>query len=272
MQSFFGNLIGPLYATIFASPWFYPMHKAIFHLGLRGMGCFNCTARTSGEDHFVRRTLPTLLSTNHPVLFDVGANVGNYTHLLHSQLPGAKLFSFEPHPRNFSSLESRVGGYANCINIALGCDCREVDLFDRADQDGSSHASLHRDVISDFHHQSVVAHSTEMKTVDVVAREHDVARIDLLKIDTEGHEYDVLRGASGMIAERRISAIQFEFGSLQCYSRAFLRDFKKLLPGYTFFRLLPRSLLKINWTPVETEIFGYQNIVAISEEVLGTSN
>jgi hypothetical protein len=46
-------------------------------------------------------------------------------------------------------------------------------------------------------------------------------------------------------------------------SRSFLRDFRKLLPGYRLFRLLPRGRLEITDEPIMSEIFAYQNVIGL---------
>jgi len=50
-------------------------------------------------------------------------------------------------------------------------------------------------------------------------------------------------------------------------SRAFFRDFWRLLENYQFYRLLPNHMLEIkNYSPLSCEIFAYQNIVAILKD------
>jgi hypothetical protein len=63
-----------------------------------------------------------------------------------------------------------------------------------------------------------------MTTVDRYCTENEVAGIDLLKLDVEGHELDVLDGAAGMLSERRIRLIAFEFGGTNIDSRIFFRE------------------------------------------------
>ena len=50
------------------------------------------------------------------------------------------------------------------------------------------------------------------------------ARFALVKIDTEGHDLTVLRGARAMLAEHRIAVVQFEYNHRWVFARAFLRD------------------------------------------------
>jgi hypothetical protein len=86
----------------------------------------------------------------------------------------------------------------------------------------------------------------------------------LLKIDTEGNELDVLRGAINSINQKKIKAIHFEFNEMNVISRVFFRDIYLMLKDYKLYRLLPYGMTEINvYSPLFCEIFAYQNIVAI---------
>ena len=112
-----------------------------------------------------------------------------------------------------------------------------------------------------------------MTTLDAYARENGVRRIALLKVDTEGNEYKVLLGARELLRSGAIAAIQFEFNEMNVASRVFVRDFLDLLPNYDMYRLLPRGLLRIDpYIPVYSEIFGFQNIVAIRRDPPGSQS
>ena len=56
-----------------------------------------------------------------------------------------------------------------------------------------------------------------------------IEHIHFLKLDVEGHEVAVLRGAQGMLNRGAISMIQFEFGPANIYSRSYFYDFWSLL-------------------------------------------
>lgn len=69
-----------------------------------------------------------------------------------------------------------------------------------------------------------------------------------------------------LLAENRIGVIHFEFNEMNEGSGCFMRDFRTVLAGYRFFRLLPNALLELSREPVLSEIFGFQNIIAIRED------
>jgi hypothetical protein len=88
--------------------------------------------------------------------------------------------------------------------------------------------------------------------------------ISLLKIDTEGHEFEVLLGARNAIDRGSIEVVHLEFNEMNVISRIFCRDFFELLKDYSFYRMLPDGLLPLGpYTAVTCELFAYQNLVAI---------
>ncbi|MEP7359891.1 MAG: FkbM family methyltransferase, partial [Anaerolineales bacterium] len=99
--------------------------------------------------------------------------------------------------------------------------------------------------------------------------QHGLRHISLLKIDTEGHELSVLRGAVETLAANRIEAVQFEFNRMHVISRVFLSDIVNALPGYHFYRLLPDGLVPITFQPpFRSEIFAFQNIAALRRDLI----
>ncbi len=251
---------------MFARPMFQKLNSALFYLSLHGLGVLNWQDdEISGERYLLRTWLPKAISGRHLVFFDVGANVGHYSEMMLECFPTAFVHAFEPHPRNYLHLLERAipGHRAKCHNIAIGQSSSSMTLYDHADNDGSQHASLHEATITEFHEHSAAATQVRVATLDDVAATEGVEYIDFLKIDTEGHELAVLAGASRLLNERRIGHIQFEFNALHVFSRAFFRDFRNILPDYEFYRLLPKGLLPLGTNITSTEIFGFQNILAV---------
>lgn len=90
--------------------------------------------------------------------------------------------------------------------------------------------------------------------------------IALVKIDTEGHDLAVLRGAVPLLSAGRIAAIQFEYNHRWVFARAFLRDaFELLQPaGYRLGKLTPLGVeFYPGWDP-ELESFVEGNYVALT--------
>jgi hypothetical protein len=82
--------------------------------------------------------------------------------------------------------------------------------------------------------------------LDDYADAHNVASVDLLKMDIEGHELFALRGATRLFDAGRVKALTFEFGSANVNSRTFFRDFWDMLVAYGFSisRIVPGGRLR----------------------------
>ncbi len=264
------KIIKKIYRYLFANQRSYGLNKFLFDCSLHGLGIMNYQNSTiSGERHFVTKVLNNLLKgIKKPVFFDVGANVGNYSKLLLNEYHNSIIYAIEPHPKNFVKLKENLSSSVKTMNLALGSSKGDLVLFDRDDFEGSSHASLYEDVIKELHHKKTIESKVKINTLDNLAIELGVNNIDLLKIDTEGHELEVLKGASMLLEKQSISVIHIEFNEMNVISRVFFRDIRKMLPGFRFFRLLPNSMIEILEQPLYSEIFAFQNIICLKKELI----
>ena len=218
----------------------------------------------SGEIHFLKHELPKLLNRSRPLVFDVGANQGDYAELVREYLPQAKIIAFEPGPAAFVRLQNRRLQDTEAFPYALADKAGQAMLYDHGQQEGSEHASLFGEVFVDvYHSRQVQAHKVKVMTLDGFCQQARIPRIDFLKIDVEGAELRVLQGAKKLLAQGAIQVVQFEFNEMNVTARVFLKDFYDLLPDYDFFRVTPKGLLRLGEYHPKNEIFAYQNIVAV---------
>lgn len=256
-----------MYARIFAKKFFLNFNYLLLSLSIRGLGIYNhYNMKLSGEINFIKKYLSR--NKKQMIVFDVGANKGNYTNILLSHIKNInKIYCFEPHPITFKKLKENFADNPNVklLNLALFSKKSKISLYDYSNNDGSSHASLCDDIFKIVHMANAVSHPIEASTIDCIVDEYNIQMIDFLKIDVEGYELDVLKGAEGMINDKKISIIQFEFTQLNSTTRIFFKDFYDLLRhNYNIYRLLPNTLIEIKeYHPTYHEIFGYQNFVAI---------
>ena len=253
------------YQRFFCRKHFYKLNWLLYQLSLRGIGVLNYQdMEISGEGAFIDQVVAKLSS---PVVFDVGANVGGYASAILRANACARLFAFEPHPSTFGRLEKQARqNNFHAVQSACGSEEGRLTLYDY-EMEGTSHASAVSGVISGIHQQEEVAIKVPVTTIDVFARSRDIDSIDLLKVDTEGYELEVLKGAQSMIGEGLVRCIQLEFNEMNVQSRTFARDFVELLDEYRFFRILPDGLVELGtYHPLKYEIFAFQNLVAVHEE------
>jgi FkbM family methyltransferase len=257
-----------LYVKLFARKYFINFNKLLYRLSLGGLGILNHkTSAISGELAFLNNYLLDKMG----VVIDVGANIGNYSKEALEINPYIKVVAFEPHPETFSKLSENLSSYASSvklINKGVSSHSGVLELFDYANSGGSGHASLFQDVLTNIHgSDNVVSHSVELTTIDNFINQEEISEIILLKIDTEGNELEILKGAKQSLLEKKIKAIHFEFNEMNVISRSYFRDFWEMLGDFRIYRLLPKEIIEIKkYTPLFCEVFAYQNIVAILKD------
>jgi len=262
------QLLISIYRIIFARPIFFRLNDMLFRLILRGLGILNFeNSKISGEDYLINKILPTKLKISNPIIFDVGANIGDYSLALSGRFPNSIIYSFEPHPETFSRLKSNIPtNNIKLFNFALGEKKDTLTLYDRNDSNGSPFASLHKEAITDIQNKGTIEIPVQVFTLDEFTTENNISRIDFLKIDTEGNELSILKGAKNLLDECKIGCIHFEFNEMNVVSRTFMRDFRIILKNYQLYRLLPKGLLLLNDSPIASELFAYQNILAVPKK------
>ena len=223
----------------------------------------NQDPRTSGEYQFLRSLAKNWGTC--PVVLDVGANRGGYAQVVREVAPQALVYAFEPHPNHYPVLVkgSTQYGYVP-VNAGCGERAHSSFLYDFKEQDGSPLASMYQPAIESYWSTEAVSYPVDIITLDQFVRQKNIHHVDLLKIDTEGHECKVLEGFQTSLRENIVDVIQFEFNSMNVISRTFIRDFYERLPNYVFYRMLSQSLVPLaQYSTTLCEIFAYQNIVAI---------
>lgn len=261
------KIVYRVYATLFANRFCLYFNKLLFQLSLRGLGILNhVDYKISGERHLLKNIVPKYSPT---LIFDVGANVGNYT-LEARKYNRCPIFSFEPNPPTANQLKINIRECTNTSIFEIGMSNIKgsAEIFDDSTKESTSQASLYSEVISDFHHHEVKSTHIALTTIDEFCSDKNIKNISLLKIDTEGNEFKILEGAKQMISANQIDIIHFEFNSMNIASRVYFKDFFKVLSNYNLYRLLPHSILKLDYlNPVEYEIFAFQNIIAIRKDI-----
>lgn len=168
--------------------------KAIYTLGVYELA----------QTELIWRSLPFV-----DAFVDAGANIGYFSLLaLGNRKFSGDIYSFEPHPSIFERLSQNVYAQAN--------GRRRASLYMAALSDRPGVAKLF--VPDGFQANEGVA-SLERPAEGCAALDTELVSLDgavpsnkkyIIKIDTEGHEAAVLRGASGLLKAGRVKAVFFE--------------------------------------------------------------
>jgi len=138
-----------------------------------------------------------------PTVFDVGANTGFYSMAALALAPTACVHAFEPVPRIAQALTTNimVNGLSNRVRVntcAVAEHSGQVELHVPDETWGN--ATLN---VDGFRGLAGHVEHVEAVTLDDYVAMHAIERIDVLKIDVEGHEDAVLRGARSVLARHR---------------------------------------------------------------------
>ncbi len=224
----------------------------------------------TGESYLMKEVLPKYFDVERMTVFDIGANSGKYTALLSNTWPNATIYSFEPNPDVYSSLARCNSASVKTFPIGFGSIQQPRKLYTYQDTTGSSeHGSLLEGVFTNLHReQELASHEIQIDTLDHFCSENSIHQIDFLKIDTEGFEYEVLKGGSALLSQDKIGIIQLEFNEMNIVSRVFLLDFFELLgEKFDFFRLQKNALHPMRIYSSYDEVFRYQNLVLINKSL-----
>ncbi len=206
------------------------------------------------------------------VIFDVGANEGDYTELVLGALRDRKLtiHAFEPDKDTMQRMKLRFVGNdrIRMVNNGLSDKPGTTSFYKypggrlSSVHDAEQHKSRYRTRPT----EEIV--TIELTTVDRYCQENGINAIDLLKIDTEGHDWFVLQGAREMIGSGRVRNIQFEFSEMNVVSRTFFADFWKFLsPQYELFRMCKDGLVPIGaYDSLLHEVYYVANFFAIAKK------
>ena len=252
-----------VYSLLFSRVCFEKLNFLFFDIGLHGLGILNCQRKITGESSFLDNYLKKRIN---PIVFDIGANEGDYCKKVIKANGNVKLLAFEPHPDTFNRLVYKFMNFDSIYfyNFAFGDKIEKSKLYDYKNSKGTSHASKFKDVIRVLHDSNFDEYNIQSLTLDYFVENNSIESIDLIKIDTEGSEFNILLGGIETIRLGKVKAIHFEFNEMNVFSKKFFKDFWDLLSDYKLYRMLPKGLLRIDkYSPIKCEIFAYQNIVAI---------
>lgn len=191
---------------------------------------FSYDFETNGERLLIERLKPLDIGT----VFDVGANIGDWTGMALENFPNASVHSFEISKSTFERLNQ-----AHAANPRV-----TLNNFGLSDSEGTV---VYKDygataggntILSNanYHDHKITPDlkETRVTTGDAYCAERGVQQIDLLKIDVEGAEHMVLHGLRGMLGARKIRLVQFEYGYNSGDAHFLMKDYFRFFAEYDY--------------------------------------
>jgi FkbM family methyltransferase len=132
------------------------------------------------------------------ICLDVGANVGFYTVLLAKKAVAGQVHAFEPVPLNYHILATNV--LANNLQNVVTNQCAVGDAEGKADF-SISQDSAFSSLIDTGRHPRLVETRVPVLTLDSYCEKRELPRVDVMKVDVEGAESKVVRGAIRLLKD-----------------------------------------------------------------------
>lgn len=152
----------------------------------------------------IRRWHDTLDKSQNYVVLDVGANEGQFAHDVLKEFRSVRLVCFEPLEVPYRELSRRFHNdkSVSALNVALGSSCGTVSFHESAFSPASSMLRMNHDSYTSFplvrEAQTIAVNQI---TLDSLERTWDSKDTVVLKLDVQGYELEVLRGAENLLKE-----------------------------------------------------------------------
>lgn len=206
------------------------LHKKLFVLSEMYMDIdkgfrFSYMPDQNGENEFID-TLSNRYQENI-IYFDVGAHVGTYTDIIIDKFQNYQGHLFEPAKSTYKNCMKNHGKNKNLTinNVALSNEIGEVEYrIYPGDPTRNGIAGVSTEVYFESEIDKV-----QCLTGDSYCQEHNIERIDLLKIDAEGYDLHVIKGFDSLLTRKKIDVIQFEYNAKHSETHCMLGDFHRYL-------------------------------------------
>ena len=174
-------------------------------------------------------------------ILDVGANVGQSARKFREAFPESTIHCFEPVSHVFDELVANLSQdhRVTCHRTALGSAAGIATIY------LTPHSTASSMIASD---ESTGSETVTVITLDGFAERESITDVDLLKIDAEGFDLEVLRGAERVLASERIKFILVEVGFSPGDHRHVLFDDVRSFLSLFGFKLLGIYDQQVEWS------------------------
>lgn len=233
---------------------------------------------TNGE-HFLMKGLLEYYSKasniDPLIIFDVGANIGKYTDeaskLAHQQKIAFKIHCFEPLKVNYEVLKSKFNEEQHVKINCFGLSNKKVSANIYFRDDNYEIASLYNRNLEMYHSKLTNSEVIALETGSEYMTNNNVGKVNLLKVDVEGHELFALKGFEDKI--QNVDFVQFEYGNCNIDSNTRLSEIYDFLSnnGFKIGKIMPKHI-EIQDYSKQMEDYTYSNFLAINTKLLKSLN
>jgi FkbM family methyltransferase len=186
-------------------------------------------------------------------VFDVGANVGQTANWIRHYVPDARLYCFEPVSSVYEELVKNTGSMKNIQTACIAFGDKNEEVTIRLHREHSVLNSLKAELMN--WDEDTVEEKVTVLRMDDYCRDKHIQHIDLLKIDTEGFELNVLKGAADLLLREKVGFILCEVGFLRSNERnTYFADMCELLSQFGYYFQGMYQISGHSWDPAN--VFG----------------
>lgn len=220
-----------------------------------GLNADNMHMDRNGEAWLMARVLR---GASAPVAVDIGMNQGAWSARAVAVAPGLRVIGFEPVPRFAETVRARALPGVEVTCAAIGREAGEITVYEVGE--GGRSVSLGGS------RKAETPHVVPCLTLDSALADRGAERLDLVKVDTDGHDFPALEGMAGTLRRLR-PVVQFEYSRFWLPGRHQLGDAVRLLDGlgYRTAYLLPCGLDADKYSS-RAETYMSCNMVAVPSE------
>jgi len=236
----------------------------------------NANFEQNGEKTFIENLLEAFKikkGKKKIVLFDIGANIGEYSTMLLEKSNriglNIELHLFEPTQSCFENISEKFNKESNVELNNFGVS----NINDTAkifyDKEQSGLASLYQRNLDSYNLQLNQSEEILLKRIDEYIESKQIQHIDFVKIDIEGHELKAFEGFGDFLNSNFIDYLQFEYGGANLDSHTSLMEVYKFFEDrdFSIAKVMPNGLEMRKYQPF-MDNFMYANYVAISNRIL----
>jgi FkbM family methyltransferase len=176
-------------------------------------------------------------STPSPVVFDIGANIGQTSSAYVAIFPGARIHAFEPFAENFAHLRETTKSFPNVHSHRIAMSNRDGTMEVRRDHhplsQWNSISSSYQDTLAE--RGEFTMESLQLERGESFCDRNSISEICLLKVDTEGHEMEVLNGFEGLFKRSAIQCVLVEVGFGADSIHGSFQEVNEFLVGHEMF-------------------------------------
>jgi FkbM family methyltransferase len=212
----------------------------------------------NGENFIVDKLSPKCSN-----ILDIGANKGEWTEYFLERNSSVNAILYDPSVQAYNYLKEKFKNTKN------------VQIIKKAVSDSPGNATFYEEpdlgetssLVGSFSNKQSKTTVVEVSTIDLELERQNIQKVDYLKIDAEGYDFHVLKGATESLSKRKITYLQFEYNMPWAYAGTTLINAINFLESHNYevFLLQTGGLYKFNYKRYG-DFFEYANFFATPSE------